>query len=186
MNEAKVKYEELTAYTIKILEKLGYPKAQADVTAWVLVEADARGVNSHGVGRLEFYESNIKNGFNIPAAEPEIVHETPLSMVVDGRHGVGAYVAQFTMNRVLEKAKERRGWLRCGPQLQPFRYGGSLGRDGDGEGLHRHVLLQYPHLLDRHVRQGPHPGNKPSLLRHPFIRQSPVCAGYGDDDRRPR
>jgi LDH2 family malate/lactate/ureidoglycolate dehydrogenase len=105
MNEAKLKYEKLTSYTIKILEKLGYPKAQADVTAWALVEADARGVNSHGVGRLDFYESNIKNGFNVPAAEPEIVHETPLSVVVDGRHGVGAYVAQFAMNRVLEKAK---------------------------------------------------------------------------------
>ena len=105
MNEAKVKYDELTAYTIKILEKLGYPKAQADVTAWALVEADARGVNSHGVGRLDFYESNIKNGFNIPAAEPEVVHETPLSVVIDGRHGVGAYIAKYAMNRVLEKAK---------------------------------------------------------------------------------
>lgn len=105
MIEAKVKYDVLTAYTKKILMKLGYPEKQANITAWVLVEADARGVNSHGVGRLEFYESNIKNGFNIPSAEPEIVHETPLSLVVDGRHGVGAYVAQFAMNKVLEKAK---------------------------------------------------------------------------------
>ena len=105
MNEAKVKYEALTAYTVQILQKLGYPKAQADITAWALVEADARGVNSHGVGRLEFYESNIKNGFNIPAAEPEVVHETPLSVVVDGHHGVGAYVADFAMKRALDKAK---------------------------------------------------------------------------------
>ena len=105
MKEGKVNYEKLTSYTVRILERLGYPKAQADVTAWALVEADARGVNSHGVGRLEFYESNIKNGFNFPAAEPEIVHETPLSVVVDGHNGVGAYVAQFAMNRALEKAK---------------------------------------------------------------------------------
>jgi len=105
MKEGKVNYEKLTSYTIRILEKLGYPKAQADVTAWALVEADARGVNSHGVGRLEFYESNIKSGFNIPAAEPKVVHETPLSLVVDGCHGVGSYVAQFAMKRVLEKAK---------------------------------------------------------------------------------
>ena len=106
MNEAKVKYEALTAYTVKILEKLGYPKAQADVTAWALVEADARGVNSHGVGRLDFYDTNIKNGFNFPAAEPEIVHETPLSVVVDGHNGVGAYIAQFAMNRALDKARK--------------------------------------------------------------------------------
>jgi len=105
MIEAKVKYDVLTAYTKKILMKMGYPEKQADVTAWALVEADARGVNSHGVGRLEFYEGNIKNGFNVPAADPEIVHETPLSVVVDGHHGVGAYVAQFAMNKALDKAK---------------------------------------------------------------------------------
>jgi LDH2 family malate/lactate/ureidoglycolate dehydrogenase len=104
MKKGNVKYEELTSYTKRILEKLGYPQKQADVTAWILAEADARGVNSHGVGRLEFYESNIKNGFNIPAAEPEIVHETPMSLVVDGHHGVGSYISQFTMERVLEKA----------------------------------------------------------------------------------
>ncbi len=97
MIEAKVKYDVLTAYTKQILMKMGYPAKQADITAWALVEADARGVNSHGVGRLDFYESNIKNGFNIPTAEPEIVHETPLSVVVDGRHGCGAYVADFAM-----------------------------------------------------------------------------------------
>jgi L-2-hydroxycarboxylate dehydrogenase (NAD+) len=105
MNRSTVKYDTLISYTKRILKKLGYPQAQADITAWTLVEADARGVASHGVGRLEFYESNIKKGFNIPDAEPEIVHETPLSLTVDGRHAVGSYVAQFTMSRVLEKAK---------------------------------------------------------------------------------
>ncbi len=105
MIEAKVKYDVLTAYTKQILMKLGYPEKQADITAWALVEADARGVNSHGVGRLEFYESNIKNGFNIPAAEPEIVHDTPLSIVIDGHHGVGSYIANFAMRKVLDKAK---------------------------------------------------------------------------------
>jgi L-2-hydroxycarboxylate dehydrogenase (NAD+) len=105
MEEAKVKYDVLTAYTKKILMKLGYPEKQANITAWSLVEADARGVNSHGVGRLEFYESNIKNGFNIPTAEPEVVFETSLSATIDGKHGCGAYVAEFAMNKVLEKTK---------------------------------------------------------------------------------
>jgi LDH2 family malate/lactate/ureidoglycolate dehydrogenase len=105
MKEGRIDYEALKAYTKKLLERLGYPEKQAEVTAWILAEADARGVNSHGVGRLEFYESNIRNGFNIPDAEPEVVYETPLSLVVDGRHGVGSYVAQFTMNRVIEKAR---------------------------------------------------------------------------------
>jgi L-2-hydroxycarboxylate dehydrogenase (NAD+) len=100
-----IKYEDLFAYAKTILEKLGYPKEQAEVTAWILAEADARGVPSHGVGRLPFYESNIKAGFVFPKAEPEIVHETPLSLVVDGHNGVGPHISKFAMDRVLEKAK---------------------------------------------------------------------------------
>jgi LDH2 family malate/lactate/ureidoglycolate dehydrogenase len=105
MKEGNIKYEELLSYTAKVLEKLGYPKEQAEVTAWSLVEADARGVPSHGVGRLPFYETNIKSGFVFPAAQLEVVHETPLSIVVDGHNGIGPYLAKYTMNRIIDKAK---------------------------------------------------------------------------------
>jgi L-2-hydroxycarboxylate dehydrogenase (NAD+) len=105
MIKGNIKYEELSAYTKTVLEKLGYPKPQAEITAWVLVEADARGVPSHGVGRLPFYESNIKSSFVFPKAEPEIVFETPLSAVVDGHNGIGGHIAKFAMDCILEKAK---------------------------------------------------------------------------------
>jgi len=105
MDRGKIPYDVLSAYTVKVLEKLGYSREQAEVTARVLVEADARGVASHGVARLEFYESNIRDGFTFPQAQPEIVHESPLSLVVDGHHGIGSCIAQFTMARVLEKTR---------------------------------------------------------------------------------
>ena len=105
MRRGKVPYSALLSYTTEILEKLGYSREQAEVTAWVLVEADARGVCSHGVARLSFYESNIRDGYTFTGAPIEIVRETPLSLVVDGHHGVGACVAQFTMTRVVEKTK---------------------------------------------------------------------------------
>jgi L-2-hydroxycarboxylate dehydrogenase (NAD+) len=105
MIKGNIRYEQLISYTKTVLEKLGYPKEQADVTAWTLVEADARGVPSHGVGRLPFYETNIKAGFVFPKAEPEIVFETPLSLVVDGHNGIGPHISKFAMTRVLEKAK---------------------------------------------------------------------------------
>ena len=71
----KVSYDALWAYSAKVLEKMGYPKEQADVTARVLVEADARGVFSHGVARIGWYQSNIDKGFAFPRQLPEIVHE---------------------------------------------------------------------------------------------------------------
>ena len=105
MDRGKIPYRELFAYTATILEKLGYSKEQAEVTATILVEADARGVFSHGVARLLFYESNIKDGYTFPQAQLEVVHETPLSLVVDGHHGIGPCIAQFAMTRVVERAK---------------------------------------------------------------------------------
>jgi LDH2 family malate/lactate/ureidoglycolate dehydrogenase len=105
MNIGPISYDRLLAFTAKILQALGYSSEQADVTARILVEADARGVPSHGVARLLFYESNIRDHFTFPSAPIEIVHETPLSLVIDGHHGVGPSIADFTMARVLEKAR---------------------------------------------------------------------------------
>jgi L-2-hydroxycarboxylate dehydrogenase (NAD+) len=105
MRRGMIPYKTLSSYTVKVLEQLGYSREQAEVTAKVLVEADARGVASHGVARLEFYESNIRDGYTFPKGEIEVVHETPLSLVVDGHHGIGSCIAQFAMTRVLEKTR---------------------------------------------------------------------------------
>lgn len=107
MSEKKISYDDLKTFTRKVLEKYGYTDEQAEVTARVLVEADFRGVSSHGVARLQFYRANIKGGFAFPGKEmPEIVHETPLSLVVDGKNGIGPHISEFTMKRVLAKARE--------------------------------------------------------------------------------
>ncbi len=102
----KLSYEKLTALTETILTKgYGYSPEEAALTARVLVEADARNVPSHGVSRLDFYRKNMQGGFAKPGAEPEIVWQTPCSLVVDGHDGVGSYVADWSVRRLIEKAK---------------------------------------------------------------------------------
>ncbi len=106
MSDQKIRYDELKAFTIKVLENYGYTAEQAEVTARVLVEADFRSVASHGVARLQFYRANIKGGFAFPGKDmPKIVHETPLSVVVDGMNGIGPHISQFAMDKVMEKAR---------------------------------------------------------------------------------
>jgi LDH2 family malate/lactate/ureidoglycolate dehydrogenase len=102
----RVEYERLLARTQEILERIGYPAHKAKITAWVLTEADARGVSSHGVTRIKVYRNEMEQGHVNVNAEPEIVHETPVSIVVDGHYGVGAHIAEFTMDRVLDKTRE--------------------------------------------------------------------------------
>ena len=101
-----VKYEALKTYAGKVLEALGYPRESAEVTAWVLAEADVRGVPSHGVARLDFYEKNIKGGFAVPSAKPAVVRETPVAVVIDGNNGPGSAVSEFAMRLCVEKASK--------------------------------------------------------------------------------
>ena len=101
----RIRYEGLVELSAAVLEKLGYPAHKASITAVVLAEADARGVSSHGVTRLKVYRNELEGGHVKPGADPEIVHETPISLVVDGHYGVGAHISEFTMKRAIEKAK---------------------------------------------------------------------------------
>ena len=54
----RVDYQALINFSADVLQRIGYPRNKAEITAKVLVEADARGVASHGVTRLKVYKTN--------------------------------------------------------------------------------------------------------------------------------
>lgn len=100
-----ISYDHLIQLTESILTQgFGYNQAEAAITAKVLVEADARGIPSHGVSRLAFYRKNLDGNFAKPGSEPEIVWQTPCSLVVDGHDGVGPYVSDWCLKRIVEMA----------------------------------------------------------------------------------
>ncbi|WP_010259301.1 Ldh family oxidoreductase [Treponema primitia] len=102
-----VAFDNLIKFTKTVLLRCyGYSEREADVTSRVLVEADARNIPSHGVSRLDFYRKNIQGGFAKPGAEPEIVWQTPVSLVVDGHDGIGSYIAEWSVDKTIEKAKQ--------------------------------------------------------------------------------
>jgi LDH2 family malate/lactate/ureidoglycolate dehydrogenase len=107
MERTTISYEKLERYMADMLEKgMKYPKEAAAVTARVLVEADARGHASHGVARIQMYHDEVSEGQNIPGATPEIVHETPVSLVIDGHQSPGFPVSKMAMERTIEKARQ--------------------------------------------------------------------------------
>jgi len=100
-------YGELVKLAETILIRChGYSEKEAVVTARVLVVADARNIPSHGISRLDYYLKNIQGGFAKPGVEPEIVWQTPVSLVVDGHDGVGTYIADWSVGKLVEKAKQ--------------------------------------------------------------------------------
>ncbi|MDD5766203.1 MAG: Ldh family oxidoreductase [Candidatus Marinimicrobia bacterium] len=106
MNEMKiVKTPELQDFVVKILRQNSLEKRQAEITADVLVCADRRGINSHGVARLKRYIDGLKDGTIRLNPNVRIVKETPVSLVIDGDGGMGQPIAFDAMTKCIEKAK---------------------------------------------------------------------------------
>lgn len=100
------KYEALKDFSQEVFEKMGYTKNEASIITDVLLTSDLYGIESHGVQRMILYYESIKNKRLIIGAEKEIVHETPLSAVIDGHNGTGQLLAHYAMSLAIEKAKK--------------------------------------------------------------------------------
>jgi L-2-hydroxycarboxylate dehydrogenase (NAD+) len=97
----------LRTFVTTALEKVGVPTEDAATVADVLIAADLRGVESHGVARLEsYYVSRIRAGQLDPNPELKTVRETATSVLTDAGNGLGHPAGKKTMERVLEKAAQ--------------------------------------------------------------------------------
>ena len=108
----KYSFDRLHQFAVNLFMKIGCPIEQAIEAANVLLSADLRGVDSHGVARLvgylRLYEKNRIN------SKPQIsvVHETPSTAVVDGDAGLGLVAGPYAMRLAIEKAKNvGTGWI---------------------------------------------------------------------------
>lgn len=110
--EKKYSYEWLLAFAVSIFEKMGCPPAQAQLASRVLLLADLRGIDSHGIARLSGYVRLWEAGRVIADPGIRVIHETPSTAVVDGGSGLGLVVAPWAMNVAIEKARQvGTGWV---------------------------------------------------------------------------
>jgi LDH2 family malate/lactate/ureidoglycolate dehydrogenase len=98
--------DSLRHFVSELLSALDVPPHDAWTTADVLVAADLRGVDSHGVARLYQYIKRIREGLIEVRPKVEIVHETPVSLRIDAGNGLGQVASHFAMTKVIEKAQE--------------------------------------------------------------------------------
>ena len=90
-------YRQLFDFTQAVFLHMGCPPQDAKLATEVLLEADLRGVDSHGVARLSGYVRLWEAGRINPKPNMRIVHETPSSATVDGDSGLGLVIAPRAM-----------------------------------------------------------------------------------------
>ena len=94
----------LKDFCVRVFTKMGVPEEDARITADVLVTADLRGIDSHGVARLRRYVNGLRSGMMVARPEVKVVAETPATMLIDAGAGLGQPVSYRAMQRAIQKA----------------------------------------------------------------------------------
>ena len=102
-----VDFDSLENFVVDVFKGVGVPEEDARICAGVLITADKRGIDSHGIARLKpIYYDRIKTGIQSPKTNIEIVRDGPTTAVIDGHNGMGMVISKKSMALAIEKAKK--------------------------------------------------------------------------------
>ncbi len=110
--EQRFQYTDLYQFAQSIFTHMGCNSAHAATATEVLLSADIRGVDSHGIARLIGYVRLWEAGRVNSQPQIKIIHETPSTALIDGDAGLGLVVAPYAMEIAIQKAQQcGTGWV---------------------------------------------------------------------------
>lgn len=101
-----IRADDLRGVCRDLLTKHGLPGPDAETVAGCLVEADLRGVETHGVVRLPHYLHRVRLGLIKPRPDIAVRQATLVAVEVDGDDGFGFVVATRAMHEAVTMARD--------------------------------------------------------------------------------
>ncbi len=95
---------DLADFTAAIFRAAGMPADYAEMQADILVWANLRGIDSHGVLRIPWYVERIDAGDMVADAKPVRVSETLATALIDARGAPGPIGTMAGVDAAIEKA----------------------------------------------------------------------------------
>ena len=96
----------LRDFSAMIFERLGLSRAHAAVVGDCLVQANLRGLDSHGVARIPIYAKRLRLGLVNPRPTLACTRVAPSAAHLDGDDGMGMVVGTEAMVQAIALAKE--------------------------------------------------------------------------------
>lgn len=170
----RVTAEGLTRCADAIFQAAGLSAGDAAKVAEVLVWANLRGVDSHGVIRLPRYLEMIKFELLNPKPNIRILRETPATIVIDADRAAGAVGMSKAMEHAIEKAKNVGiGWalLRKSTHSGAIGYFARMAADADMIGLS--ITTSLPNMA-YHGAKGSGVATSPIAISAPGLEHAPL------------
>jgi len=93
-------------FVVDLFGKYGVGPAEAAMVADNLIDADIRGVTTHGLTRIPLYVEKIEAGLCFPENKPLVVKDMLSTALIDAQHCMGQVSATMAMEMAIEKAKK--------------------------------------------------------------------------------
>ena len=120
-----IKAKALEAFVADIFASAGCSTEEGGRIGRYLVSANLSGHDSHGVVRVPRYASQKKAGTVLADVEVEVVVDTPVIAVIDGKYGFGQTVTPQAVRIGIDKCRKN------GLSAVTLRNAGHVGRVGD-------------------------------------------------------
>jgi LDH2 family malate/lactate/ureidoglycolate dehydrogenase len=111
-HDSRIPAAQLAAFAARAFVASGLPAGDAETVAQLMVAADLRGSDTHGVIRLPVYVRRIRDGGVNAKPDIRVVSDRPSAALIDGDNGMGHLVMWRAAELAIEKAKATGiGWV---------------------------------------------------------------------------
>ncbi|KDN38875.1 malate dehydrogenase [Tilletiaria anomala UBC 951] len=100
-----ISHAEALRFVTEILRGNGVSADDAAVVAESLVDADLRGVDTHGANRIPSYMERVRKGVLDPKAQMQLTQITPVVGQLDAKNGFGSVAAMKAMDFCISAAQ---------------------------------------------------------------------------------
>lgn len=98
---------DLRGFLSSSLTRLGVVEADANICADIIIDADLRGVDTHGIANFVWhlhYGPGLRDGYIKPQPDIEVLRDMPVAAAWDADRGFGPLVAHRAMSAAIDKA----------------------------------------------------------------------------------
>ena len=165
--------QHLFNFTKSVFIQCGMNKDDANLAADVLVTADMRGIDSHGVARLSGYMRLWKTERANMNPNWKIIHETPSTATIDADKGLGLTVAPKAMEIAIAKAKQvGTGWVA----IQNSNHFGIAAY---------HAMMALEHDMIGIAMTNASPLVAPTFSTEKMLGTNPMCYAFPSGNQQP-
>ncbi|MCU0442653.1 MAG: Ldh family oxidoreductase [Bacteroidia bacterium] len=158
--------QQLLDFTRNVFSHCGMSESDASLCADVLVSADMRGIDSHGVARLSGYVRLHNSGRANMNPKWSVIHETPSTATIDADNGLGLAIAPKAMEIAIAKAEQvGTGWVA----IQHSNHFGIAAY---------HALQATKHNMIGIAMTNASPLVAPTLSKERMLGTNPICYAF--------